>query len=97
MLAMCLVRYHQKENGAKNKSERIEYMQQRINFNAIFRINDDGSIEPIRPVRIGGVQMGPGVRFGRGVSFGNIDLFQYIGRDFQVEENGGVLIIVGIY
>lgn len=69
----------------------------RLNFYQIFRVNTDGSIEPLRSVRIGGVQMNPGVRFGRGVSFGGIDLFAYIGRDFQVEEQGGVLIILGIF
>lgn len=69
----------------------------RINFYQIFKVNTDGSIEPLRMVRIGGIQMGPGVRFGGGVSFGGIDLFQYIGRDFQVEEQSGILIIVGIY
>lgn len=72
-------------------------MQQRINFNAIFRTHNDGSIEPIHPVRIGGVQMGPGVRFGRGVSFGGIDLFNFIGRDFAVEEQNGVYVLVGIF
>ena len=69
----------------------------RINFYQIFRVNSDGSIEPIRVVRIGGVQMGPGVRFGGGVSFGGLDLSQYIGRDFQAEEQNGILIILGIY
>ncbi len=49
-------------------------MQQKINFYSIFKLHNDGSIEPIRIVRIGGVQMGPGVRFGRGVSVGAIDL-----------------------
>lgn len=72
-------------------------MPQRINFNAIFRLNNDGGIEPLRSVRIGGVQMNPGVKFGRGVSFGGIDLFNYIGRDFQVEEQNGILIITGIF
>jgi len=69
----------------------------RVNFYNIFKVNNDGSIEPLRIVRIGGVQMGPGVRFGGGVSFAGIDLSQYIGRDFKVEEQGGILIIVGIY
>ena len=72
-------------------------MRQRLNFHQIFRINSDGSIEPIRIVRIGGVQFGPGVRFGRGVSFGGVDLSQYVGRDFNVEEQNGILIIVGIF
>ncbi len=72
-------------------------MNDRTNFNLIFRINDDGSIEPLQPVRIGGVQMGPGVRFGRGVMFGGIDLSQYIGREFQTINENGVLVINGVY
>lgn len=72
-------------------------MQQKLSFYSIFRVHSDGSIEPIRPVRIGGVQMGPGVRFGRGVSFGGIDLFSYIGRDFAVEEQNGIIVLVGIF
>ncbi|MEK9165981.1 MAG: hypothetical protein AAB525_03970 [Patescibacteria group bacterium] len=72
-------------------------MPYRLNFYQIFRINNDESIEPLRIVRIGGIQFGPGVRFGSGVFFGGIDLTQYVGRDFQVEEQSGILIIIGIY
>lgn len=71
--------------------------QQTINFYSIFKQNPDGSIEPIRPVRIGGVQMGPGVRFGSGVSFGGVDLSQQVGKNFLVEEENGILVIVGIF
>jgi len=70
---------------------------QRINFYQIFRVNVDGSIEPLRLVRIGGVQMGPGVKFGKGVSFSGIDLSQFVGRDFSAEEQLGVLVIKGIF
>ncbi len=72
-------------------------MEERINFYQIFKVNPDGSIEPAKIVKIGGVQFGPGVRFGKGVSFSGIDLSLYIGRDFLVEEQNGVLIIKGIY
>lgn len=72
-------------------------MKQRINFFQIFRINPEGSIEPNMRVRIGGVQFGPGVKIGRGVLFGNIDLFQFVGRDFEVQDINGVLNITGIY
>jgi len=72
-------------------------MNKKINFYSIFRLNKDGSIEPIRRVRIGGVQVGPGVRFVGSVRFGKINLFDYIGSDFAVEEKDGLLIIVGIY
>jgi hypothetical protein len=71
--------------------------QETVNFYSIFRVNADGSIEPIRLVRIGGVQFGPGVRFGSGVSFGGVDLSQQIGKNFLVEEVNGILIIVGIF
>lgn len=69
----------------------------KVNFYSLFKLNQDGSVEPLKLIRIGGVQMGPGVRFVRGVSFGNIDLFNYIGRDFSVEEENGISIILGIY
>ena len=72
-------------------------MEQRINFYQIFRVNADGSIEPIRNVRIGGVQMSPGVKFGKGVSFSGIDLSQFIGRDFSVEDQQGIFVIKGIF
>jgi len=72
-------------------------MKQRINFYQIFKVNNDGSIEPLRSVRIGGVQMGPGVRLSKGVSFSGIDLSQFIGRDFAVEEQTGILVIKGIF
>lgn len=72
-------------------------MEQRINFYQIFRVNADGSIEPLQPVRIGGVQMSPGVKFGKGVSFSGIDLSQFVGRDFAVEEQAGVFVIKGIF
>lgn len=69
----------------------------RINFYQIFTVHPDGNIEPIRRVRIGGVEFGSGVRFARGVSFSGIDLTLYIGRDFEAEENNGILVLTGIY
>ena len=72
-------------------------MEQRINFYNIFKVNVDGSIEPLCFIRIGGVQMGPGVRFGKGVSFSGIDLSQFIGRDFATEKQAEVLVIKGIF
>ncbi len=75
----------------------MEQKEQRLNFFTIFRQHEDGSIEPIRSVRIGGVQMSPGVRFGQGVSFGGINLFDFIGKDFSAVEESGVLILTGIY
>lgn len=69
----------------------------RINFWQIFQVHPDGSIEPLRRIRIGGVEFGPGVRFGRGVSISGIDLTHYVGRDFDTEDVVGVLVLKGIY
>ena len=71
--------------------------QTTVNFYSIFKVNPDGSIAPIRPVRIGGIQLGPGERFGGGVSFGGVDLSQQVGKNFLVEEIDGILVIVGIF
>ena len=72
-------------------------MIERMNFYSIFRINPDGSIEPLHPIRISGVQMVPGVRFSKGVSFSGIDLSQFIGRDFAIRKEDDILIIEGIF
>jgi len=69
----------------------------RINFYQIFKTYPDGSIEPTRKIRIGGVEFGPGVRFSRGVSFSGIDFTAYIGRDFEANEDGEALVLTGIY
>jgi len=66
-------------------------------FYEIFHHHPDGSIEPKQPVRIGGVQFGPGVRFGKGIAFSGIDLTKYVGKDFEIEETNGVLKLVGVY
>ena len=80
----------------------LEYntiMKKKVNFNSIFKLNEDGSIEPLKPINIGGIQMNPGVRLHRGVSLGGVDLFDNMGRDFSVEESDsdGVMTLVGIY
>jgi len=68
----------------------------KINFYAIFMLNGD-IIETLRVVRIGGVQIGKGVRLGSEVTFGGINLFNHIGCDFRAEEQDGILIITGIF
>lgn len=68
----------------------------RINFSQLFNINN-GAISPKVPIQIGGVTMGNGVSFGGGVRFSGVDLFQHIGKDFEVEEVNGVYILKGIY
>lgn len=74
-------------------------MQIRKNFNQLFRINFDGSIEPLVRIRVGGIEFGPGgIRFTRGVQFAGIDFTLFVGKDFVViEQPNGVNEIVGIY
>lgn len=69
----------------------------RVSFVQIFRMHPDGSLEPIRRIRIGGVEVGPGVRFGQGVSFGGIDLTKYTRNDFEVTTEEDLWVIQGIY
>lgn len=68
-----------------------------MNFNEIFVIHSDGSIEPRQSIQVGGVGFGPGVRFGRGVSFSGIDFSLFVGKNFQVREDQNVLHILGAY
>lgn len=70
----------------------------RINFNQIFdRNTKTGAITPRNNVRVGGVTFGPGVTFGSGVSFSGIDLSRYTDNDFEVDIEGDLFIIKGIY
>ncbi len=70
---------------------------ERMNFNQIFIVHSDGSIEPRFPVRVGGVSFGPGVRFGKGVSFSGIDFSLFMGKEFQVRREGQIINILGVY
>lgn len=71
----------------------------RLNFDSVFTVHDDGAVEPRQRIRVGGVTLGPGVRFTRGVSIGGIDFTQFIDRELEVEtdKDTGIIIITGIY
>ncbi len=70
---------------------------ERATFWEVFKLGTDGALEPIRRIQIGGVEFGPGVKFSRGVAFGGIDLFQYLGKSLQVEKTPEKWVIRGIY
>lgn len=72
-------------------------MTQRLNFYDIFKINEKGMIEPLQIVRVGTLQFGPGVSLGGGVTIGKISLNQLIGKDLEVKEKNGILIVTGIF
>ncbi len=69
----------------------------KVNFYQLFITNPDGSIEPKVRIRVGGVEFGPGVRFGRGVQFSGIDFSLFLGKDFDVDLVNKVYVINGIY
>lgn len=45
-----------------------------VEFLQCFRRNFDGTWAAVKPVNIGGVGMGPGVSFSRGVSMGGMEV-----------------------
>ena len=69
----------------------------RVAFSDVFQTNLNGSVTPITTVNIGGVTMGPGVVFTRGVSFSGVDIASYVGHDLEIERQGNVVVIKSIY
>ena len=69
----------------------------RVNFNSIFNRNENGTIEPRQRTRIGGVVVGPGVFFTPGVSFAGVDFSLYTENDFEIETDGDIIVVKGIY
>lgn len=69
----------------------------RINFNSIFEQRPDGTLTPLQRIRVGGVELSPGVIFSKGVAFGGIDFTQFINHDLEVETDGEILVVKGIY
>ncbi len=69
----------------------------RVPYSQIFTINSDGSITPKVSVSLGGITMGPGVAFTRGVQFSGVDLASLQGRDLDVEVQGNVHVIKGYF
>jgi len=68
-----------------------------MNFDTIFITHPNHAIEPRQRIRVGGVTFGPGVQFSNGVSFSGVDFSQFRGRDFEVETDGDVLVVKGVY
>lgn len=69
----------------------------RVSFNTIFKVHPNGSIESIRRVKISGVIISPGIRFSPGVRFGGIDLTLYVGKEIEIDDENGIIILKGIY
>lgn len=69
----------------------------RYQFNEIFVENQDGTLSPVRHIRVGGVSFGPSVSFGPGAAFGGVNFYQYKGHELEADHEGGVLVIKAIY
>lgn len=69
----------------------------KLNFDVVFVQHEDGSLEPRQRIKVSGIVFGPGVKFSKGVSFGGIDFANFIGHDLEVETEGDILVIKGIY
>ena len=69
----------------------------RIEFWKLFQVNPDGSLQVIRRLSMGGFTLEPGQRIERGVTFSGFDIFQYTGRDLEVNEQNGVDVVTGVY
>jgi len=69
----------------------------RVRFRDVFHVHPDGSVAPRMPVVVGGVQLAPGVEFGRRVRIGSVHFAAVAGRDLEVEANAGTLFLLRTY
>lgn len=70
----------------------------RVSFDEVFQTSPNGTITPKSTVIIGGVTMGPGVTFTRGVVFSGVDIANYEGHDLEVDKQAdGSVVINGVY
>lgn len=69
----------------------------RVPFNQVFQTNANGSISPRTTVHVNGVTMTPGVTFNRGVSFGGLDIAAIQGKDLDIEQQAGTVVIKGFF
>lgn len=79
-------------------AHKSDYHIMRVPFSSVFNQNSDGSISPKVTVRVGGVSMGPGVSFGKGVQMGGVDIASHAGKDLEIDKNkDGSITLKGIY
>lgn len=65
-----------------------------MHWEQVFVINADGSVSPRGPISYRGVTLGgPGIKFGRGVSFSGVDFASLQGHDLNAHFEGPVLVI----
>lgn len=69
----------------------------RYQFSQIFTENQNGTLSPLRRIRVGGVSFGPAVSFGPRATFGGVNFYEYKGRTLEADDEGDVLVIKAIY
>lgn len=70
----------------------------RKKFFEIFKENVDGSLTSMETIKIGGIMLGAGsVKFTKGVIFSGVNIFDYYGKDIEVEILNGIIEIKGFY
>ena len=70
----------------------------RKKFLEVFKENEDGSLTPKETIKIGGVMLGANsIRFSKGVAFAGVNIFDYYGKDLEVEYENEILVIKGFY
>lgn len=69
----------------------------RYQFNEVFTENQDGTLSPIRQIRVGGVSFGPSISFGSEAAFGGVNFHQFKGHELEADEEDSVLVIKAIY
>lgn len=69
----------------------------KLNFEAVFKKNEDNTISPKQKVRISNIEISPNALIKKGIAVGGIDIAAFEGHDLQVETDGDILVIKGIF
>ena len=69
----------------------------RISFSQLFRELPEGGFSPVRPTRIRGVDLKPGLWICEGMGFLGVDIGTLAGRDLEVDMDQGVAVLKAAY
>ena len=70
----------------------------RVTFDSVFIKHPEDILEPRQRVRVGGVEIGPGLRF-KDTAFGGINFHdpQFFNHELEIKTDNDVIVIIGIY
>ena len=70
----------------------------RVGFWNLFTLNPDGSIRPLKPIKIAGVVLDTNQSYPKGTLFSGWDIFQFLGRDLELDDrDDNPPIVTGVY